>query len=246
VGRALLIHRGGLGDFVLTFPLLQALSSSGFAERLLITRPSHGELAKHLSLCESALSCDSGPGFRLLSQEPAGLGEFDLILAAVSDADRTFERFLKNHLKAEVRVFFPEPANYLRHQEGRPPEYPDLWRGQGRVLLHPGSGSPKKNYPAKEWLGLYERLADAEFLLGPVELEQGLAWPGKPVVPEGLVQLSEALMEAKRVVSHDSGVAHLSAWLGTPTIALFKSTDPAVWAPRGKRASVISGGPGLL
>lgn len=246
MGRALILHRGGLGDFVLTFPLLHALSGSGFTERVLITRPSHGELAKHLSLCEKALSCDSGPGYRLLSRDPAGLGDFDLILAAVSDPDHSFETFLKQHQKAEVRVFFPEPANYLRFQEARPPEYPDLWRGLGKVLLHPGSGSPKKNYPAKEWLGLYQRLGDAEFLLGPVELEQGLAWPGKPVVPESLVQLSEVLMDAKRVISHDSGVAHLAAWLGTPVTALFKSTDPAVWAPTGKRASVISGGPGRL
>jgi len=34
---------------------------------------------------------------------------------------------------------------------------------------------------------------------------------------------------------------HLAAAVGTPVVAIFGPTDPAVWAPRCERASVVSG-----
>jgi heptosyltransferase-2 len=41
-------------------------------------------------------------------------------------------------------------------------------------------------------------------------------------------------------VSGDTGIAHLAAALGTPVVALFGPTDPALSAPRGP-AAVIAG-----
>jgi ADP-heptose:LPS heptosyltransferase len=40
-------------------------------------------------------------------------------------------------------------------------------------------------------------------------------------------------------LGHDSGVTHLSALLGTPTVALFGPTEPARWAPRGRAVTVM-------
>jgi ADP-heptose:LPS heptosyltransferase len=40
-------------------------------------------------------------------------------------------------------------------------------------------------------------------------------------------------------IGHDSGVSHLAASWGAPTLALFGPTDPAVWAPVGPRVRVV-------
>ena len=42
-------------------------------------------------------------------------------------------------------------------------------------------------------------------------------------------------------VGCDSGLSHLAGALGTPVVALFGPTDPAVWAPRGSRVRVVVG-----
>jgi heptosyltransferase-2 len=43
------------------------------------------------------------------------------------------------------------------------------------------------------------------------------------------------------LVSGDTGVAHLAAALGVPTVTLFGPTDPGLTAPRGPRSRVIAG-----
>ncbi|RMH06065.1 MAG: glycosyltransferase family 9 protein, partial [Nitrospirae bacterium] len=42
-------------------------------------------------------------------------------------------------------------------------------------------------------------------------------------------------------LGHDSGLTHLAAVLGVPTIALFGPTDPTRWGPRGKRVTILRG-----
>lgn len=53
-------------------------------------------------------------------------------------------------------------------------------------------------------------------------------------------QLTRLLREARLFIGHDSGITHLSAMLGTPTVALFKGTDPVQWGPLGPGVRVIT------
>jgi ADP-heptose:LPS heptosyltransferase len=53
--------------------------------------------------------------------------------------------------------------------------------------------------------------------------------------------LAALLARAGAYVGNDSGVTHLAAASGAPTIALFGPTDPRVWAPLGPRVEVIRG-----
>jgi ADP-heptose:LPS heptosyltransferase len=51
-------------------------------------------------------------------------------------------------------------------------------------------------------------------------------------------------------IGNDSGITHLAAAVGAPTLAVFGPTDPALWAPRGKAVRVVGpvrggGFPGL-
>ena len=63
-----------------------------------------------------------------------------------------------------------------------------------------------------------------------------LDWTGRTSLPELLALLGGAAA----VVANDSGVAHLAAAAGRPTVAIFGSTDPRWTGPRGPRARVVT------
>jgi ADP-heptose:LPS heptosyltransferase len=57
---------------------------------------------------------------------------------------------------------------------------------------------------------------------------------------ENLYELGAWLATAAVYVGNDSGISHLAAAVGTPVVTLFGPTDPAIWAPRGERVTVVS------
>jgi ADP-heptose:LPS heptosyltransferase len=58
-----------------------------------------------------------------------------------------------------------------------------------------------------------------------------------------LCLLAGILLQVSLYIGHDSGVTHLSARLGVPTVALFGPTSSDRWAPRGFHVVVARGGP---
>ena len=58
-----------------------------------------------------------------------------------------------------------------------------------------------------------------------------------------LRQLAALLQHARLLVSNDSGPVHLAAAMGTPTVVLFGTSDPATgparWGPWGQGHTVI-------
>jgi len=126
-----------------------------------------------------------------------------------------------------------------------------LSRSGKMVVLHPGSGGKKKNYPPEFWLELIKGRNLGIFhkrvlLLGPAEEEwyqifaKGLSGKGiEIVISPDKDRLLLLLKEASFYIGHDSGITHLAAMLGTPTIALFKNSCPLQWAPLGPDVEVI-------
>ncbi len=130
---------------------------------------------------------------------------------------------------------------------------------QSVIALHPGSGSLAKNAPAEvlaevcawlaespvEGLGV-ERFEEAAPVLIKGEADEEpvanlLAHldPAPPVIETpDLALLAAVLGECALLVGHDSGISHIAAAVGTPTVAIFVSTDPVVWAPRGPRVAL--------
>jgi ADP-heptose:LPS heptosyltransferase len=78
---------------------------------------------------------------------------------------------------------------------------------------------------------------DVRFILGPAEGEQiGRKLAGEKVErPKDVVALAQVLAGASLYIGNDSGVSHLSGVLGTPTIALYKATDPEIWGVVGRK-----------
>jgi ADP-heptose:LPS heptosyltransferase len=104
------------------------------------------------------------------------------------------------------------------------------------LAVHPGSGSPGKNWPLDRFAEAARRLSPGRpwlLVLGPAEDE--VRPPLGAVVARswGLRALGATLAHAGLFLGNDSGVSHLAAACGTRTLALFGPTDPSQWAPVG-------------
>ena len=115
----------------------------------------------------------------------------------------------------------------------------------GFLAIHPGSGSPRKNWPAARFAALAERRAGGKpFLLVEGPADADATAPAR--ARQGAVRardlpprvLGAVLAHAGLYVGNDSGVSHLAAAWGAPVLALFGPTDPAQWAPIGPRVTV--------
>ncbi len=112
------------------------------------------------------------------------------------------------------------------------------------VLIHPGSGSAQKNWPA-------DRFIELSRTLGPRWVSRGLdsRTGGGTSPPEAsafeildrpaLGVLGATLAAARLYIGNDSGVSHLAAAVGAPTLALFGPTSDAVWRPDGPRVQTV-------
>lgn len=54
-----------------------------------------------------------------------------------------------------------------------------------------------------------------------------------------LLEVAKRLQQCKAYLGNDSGITHLAALLGIPTLALFGPSNPATWRPIGPRVEVI-------
>lgn len=118
----------------------------------------------------------------------------------------------------------------------------------GFLAIHPGSGSPAKNWPAARFADLVRSRRGTRWLLvrGPADDAAAAVLetvPGACVARELPFRVLAALLaRAGAYVGNDSGITHLAAAAGAPTVALFGATDPRLWAPVGPRVEVVTGG----
>ena len=116
------------------------------------------------------------------------------------------------------------------------------------IVIHPGSGSPRKNWAQASWRRLIAALPPPVLLvLG--EAERG-EWSGsEPPVPRlvqpPLEELVGVLNACRMFLGHDSGVSHLAAACGARCVLLFGPTEPAWWAPPVPSVRVVRSGSDL-
>ncbi len=119
--------------------------------------------------------------------------------------------------------------------------------GRPAVALAPGAVGPAKRWPAAAYATLARRLL-AEGLAvwvvgGPAEkpLAQTIAagTDARDLTGTDLREAILALGAAAAAVSNDSGLVHVAAALGTPTIGIFGPTSPWHWAPLNPLAATV-------
>jgi ADP-heptose:LPS heptosyltransferase len=106
------------------------------------------------------------------------------------------------------------------------------------IVIHPFSGSTQKNWPLDRFRELAARVPhNIEWIAGPEEeLPEAMRY-------DDLASLAQWIGGARLYIGNDSGITHLAAAVGVPTLALFGPTAPNVWAPRGHNVTVIRSNP---
>ena len=137
--------------------------------------------------------------------------------------------------------------NFLgAYQDFRDPPFKEK-----KVFIHPGSGSRMKNWPAQYFLKLGKMLSDDGFeplfILGPAEdgvaetiLKNRLSDEQQVLRLFDSVELVNMLKTGGAFIGNDSGVSHLSAFIGVPTLVIFGPTQPLRWRPMGRKVETIS------
>lgn len=144
----------------------------------------------------------------------------------------------------EPPMFMPTTAEDDAHANTLMTEI-DPQREHGWVVLNPSAGKPNKMWPAERFGELANRL-HAEtgvrcFITGaPADqplAERVLSAINGPHVVNltgrtNLNQLAALLRRATLFVGGDTGPMHIAQAVGTPTLALFGPTNPAILGPR--------------
>jgi heptosyltransferase III len=268
--RVVLFRPGALGDTILTTDAIAALRHALPGATIeLVGNAAAAELLRRANLVDTVRSFDDPLVTGIFLRPPRLPPEWrsaDVVVAWVRGAE-PFERAF-NATGQRLVVADPESDEPTRHVADhllatlvpigvQPilPAAPVLLTSardvaersslESLVLVHPGSGSPRKNWPADRFHALIELLAASgcaiRLVVGPADQEAANAvGPGLPRLPSGdLVELARALSSASLFVGNDSGVTHLSARLAVPTVAIFGPTDPRRWAPRGPSVRVV-------
>ena len=221
-----MVRACAIGDFVLNLPALVALQTADREARFtLVGNPSSLELAREFVRVDRIHSIDVQPWSRLFYETVPAL-EFDTAVVWMKDpvvANNLAASGIPNVSRADPFPSFGHAADHLLRTLRLPrPSLPDLWSPTlPDIVLHPGSGSPRKNWP------FFDELM--------------LRVPGSCLLPQSrsLIDVSKYLRNVRAFVGNDSGVTHLAAYLGVPTLALFGPTDPRRWGPIGRRSRII-------
>jgi heptosyltransferase-2 len=128
---------------------------------------------------------------------------------------------------------------------------------QRRIGLHIGAGKLPNRWPAREFARLAALLEEgdgARILLfwGPAESDlkeeflRHRTGPTELVGHPSVTRLAAYFRACDAVVCNDTGVLHLAAAVGVPTVALFGPTDPAEWKPVGEHVRALAGEGGIV
>ncbi len=249
--RRLVIRPGGIGDCILALPAIEELRADYLEvwvarRNLPLIRFAHRVEAIQDTGLDWLEVPDRPPPTPLIER----LRKFDSIVSWYGANRREFRdavarlRLPFHFLTALPDVPGVHAADYFLQQIGRGhlAGFPRLdcprWDG-GFAVIHPFSGSPRKNWPLENFRAVarwLERRMPVYWCAGPEEPLQNA------VRIENLYELACWLAGARIYLGNDSGITHLAAAAGAPVVAVFLVTDPAVWAPRGERVRVVTGG----
>jgi len=195
--------------------------------------------------------------------DPSGFFEGNLRRAGVRNILRAYARIDDSeHAALQLARPLQSMALYLEDHSSivLPSEEDRAWAeqfllnpGAEMIAIHPGSGSPRKNWPLANWSALgsiiLNRNAHARLLLigGEADgnqlesLDRAWADPRVSLARDlPLPHLAALLERCRFFVGHDSGISHLAAAVGARCLLLFGPTDPAVWGPVNPGVTTIS------
>jgi heptosyltransferase III len=246
--RILAIRPGGIGDSILSFPALQHLAQQ--AELDVWARSEVLPLvqfARAESIAASGLDTLGIPGREVPLPLRERLEAYSRIHSWYGTQRGEFRAALEAlHPRVTFHDALPvsedmHAADFFAAQVGAAlpaiPRIPLVAERNRLILIHPFSGSARKNWPLESYLLLGRWLEASgravQFIVAPTQ-----ALPGARAIA-CLGELGSWIAGAPLYIGNDSGITHLAAAMGTPVLALFGPTNPAVWAPRGPQIRVL-------
>jgi ADP-heptose:LPS heptosyltransferase len=236
----LVLRPGALGDTLLAVPALRALRKA-FARVTLAGNGSAARLLASVGEVDRGLGFDDLPLARLFRREDPAPGQVVAWMAATAREvtllapsrppamDRHCARYLLETL-APLGIALDWDESPLKVTR----------RVSDEILVHPGSGSPAKNWPPERFARLIRVLdAPVSLVVGEADSQAAAAVEaclGEPIprlerLP--LAELAARLAGCRAYVGNDSGVSHLAGLCGTRTVAIFGPSDRLVWRPLG-------------
>jgi heptosyltransferase-3 len=246
--RRLIIRPGGIGDCILSLPAMEHLRSDYTEVWVPSAVVPLVRFAAARAIASTGIDLLGLPGV----EPPLGLIEtlrsFDSIVSWYGANRAQFRdevgapglpfQFLDALPQAGTQVHAAD--FFLKQGGGQGIAVPRIECGPASggdfAVIHPFSGSARKNWPLDRFREVAACLGmPVRWCAGPEEeLDDAVRF-------ENLYELGRWLASARVYIGNDSGITHLAAAVGTPTVAIFGPTDPAMWAPRGERVSVVSG-----
>ena len=270
--RILAVRAGALGDTIVALPALAALRREAGPDGhlALVGAEPYVQLARSDRYASRVYSLDRGP-FR--EDLPRVVSSFDIVVAWTRHTQLREAILAACIASLEAPPLPPKGVHASDHLLGTlspfgidgpaPPPVigfsaetsarGDEWiasQGLGPhrfVALHPGSGSPKKNWPEQRFRELAELVLAAGLGLVWIAGEadgESVSWL-EATVPSPVARqldlrvLGAVLSHAYGYIGNDSGISHLAAASGAASVALFGPSDPLQWAPRGRKVGVV-------
>jgi heptosyltransferase III len=206
--------------------------------------------------------------------------QFDIIITYLFDPDALFQNNVSSSGKHHyikgphrpneklnlhaVDVFLKPLEKLAIYETGLLPDLSRLGSIQTKnqketiqIAIHPGSGSPKKNWPLNKWKDLLQQLLvapEVKILVVAGEAEREIAEEFVQCFPSARTHLmmnkplddvSRALSQSEAFIGHDSGISHMAAALELPSVILWGPTNMNIWRPVGKRVTIIESDTGI-
>lgn len=222
----LFYRRGGLGDTLLTFPVLELMKKSG-KSLWAVGNTDYLIIAKEVGWVD-----------RISSEVPKEEFEGSIFISSDGNIKPFPEKrawivdyYLKSlSLSGDFSKTLPiEPARKSPFEN--------------YAVLHPSSGSWKKNPPIELFLRIEQFLKKEGFktIYFVGEADQWLKEYVKNYFESfSPLEIAKALKRARLFVGVDSGLSHLASYCGVPTFVFYGPTDPVVWKPIGEKVFQIS------
>lgn len=227
---------GGLGDSILVYPVLEILKKRGY-EVTVWGNPEYFRLARIAGFCSDTIFYQPRQDFDLkifftknreLFGKPSDKNSV-FVNPVPEEKIWVVQYYLKSlNMKEEFskKLILPVSAEKSSHL----------------CIIHPGSGSKKKN-PEIEFFFEIEKAVESYglktiYLTGPAEKSLSEIFKNS-VYLEDPFEIAKVLVKASLYIGVDSGVSHLSSYLGVPSLIIFGPTDPVIWHPIGENFLIV-------
>ena len=273
--RALVYHSGAVGDFITTLPAIKLWRDwNPGAPLTLLGNPAIGAFAVKAGYAEEAWdlnrACFAGLyNGTLAAQLKRRLESFKTVIVFANPESAalasmralqppqlfhqppfpTARQHVVDYHLALFKSHYPLPQRtrpevVVRSDTGTEPST------QPPIVIHHGSGSPRKNWPIDRFRELGQWLNDLGenvcWLQGPADGSPPAQNGDVVINGDDLWQFASVLVRARLYVGNDSGLSHLAAAVGCPSVVLFGASDPDVWRPLGPHVVVIRAESGCL